>query len=192
MPFGIYFIRFIRELNPHPLPPPLPPFIHDVLRWPSARIACAQDIEDALARINIDDVPDPAADDQEMRDEIISIHSSASTMDREAIVAKIIELETAALRARRERTPTAAEIRNQAIHDKVLDATTGIATVITTMDSYTLWWVTQWVDWRKVRIAENGDPVNAAHFRSYKDWVRVIGARAAAGMGGGTVPQTPE
>jgi hypothetical protein len=44
------------------------------------------------------------------------------------------------------------------------------------------------------RISANGnpDPVNAAHFRSYKDWVRVIGARAAAGMGGGTVPQTPQ
>ena len=26
--------------------------------------------------------------------------------------------------------------------------------------------------------------MNAAHFRSYKDWVRVIGARAAAGIGG--------
>ena len=56
----------------------------------------------------------------------------------------------------------------------------------------TVWWVSQWVEWRKTRIAENGDPVNAAHFRSYKDWVRVIGARAAAGMGVGTVPQTPE
>ena len=93
------------------------------------------------------------------------------------------------------RTATAAELRNQAIHDRSLAATTGIATVITTMDTYTLWWVSQWVDWRKSRIAENGDPVNAAHFRSYKDWVRVIGARAAAGMtgtGGVSVPQTPE
>ena len=33
----------------------------------------------------------------------------------------------------------------------------------------TVWWVSQWVEWRKIRIAENGDPVNAAHFRSYKD-----------------------
>ena len=96
------------------------------------------------------------------------------------------------------RAATAAEIRNQAIHDKSLAATAGIATVISTMDTYTLWWVwwvSQWVDWRKSRIAENGDPVNAAHFRSYKDRVRVIGARAAAGMtgtGGVSVPQTPE
>jgi hypothetical protein len=108
----------------------------------------------------------------------------------------VVELETQLLRANAQRTAarvaTAAEIRNQAIHDKSLAATAGIATVISTMDTYTLWWVSQWVDWRKARIAENGDPVNAAHFRSYKDWVRVIGARAAAGMGGGTVPQTPE
>ena len=60
------------------------------------------------------------------------------------------------------------------------------------MDSYTLWWVTQWVDWRKARIAENGDLVNAAHFRAFKDWVRLNGVKATAGMGGGTVPQTPE
>jgi hypothetical protein len=43
-----------------------------------------------------------------------------------------------------------------------LAATAGIATVISTMDTYTLWWVSQWVEWRKTRIAENGDPVNAA------------------------------
>ena len=121
-----------------------------------------------LAGMNVKD-DDPADDDQEMRDEIISIHSSASTMAHDALVSRIIELETAALMAKRERTLTAAEIRNQSIHDKVLDSTAGIATVITTMDSYTLWWVTQWVDWRKTRIAENGDPMNAAHFRSYKD-----------------------
>ncbi len=156
-------------------------------------MATDQELQDGLAGINIIDDPDPAADDQEMRDEIISIHSSASTMAREALVARIIELETAALRAARaSRTHTAAEARNQSVHDKVLDATTGIANVISTMDTYTLWWVSQWVDWRKSRIAENSDPVNAAHFRSYKDWVRVIGARAASGMGGGTVPQTPE
>ena len=93
------------------------------------------------------------------------------------------------------RAPTAAEIRNQARHDTTLAATTGIAGIITSMDTYTLWWVQQWIDWRKAQIAENGDPdtnFNAAFFRSYKDWVRVIGARAAGGMGGGTVPQTPE
>jgi hypothetical protein len=50
----------------------------------------------------------------------------------------------------------------------------------------------QWVEWRKTRIAENGDPAVAAHVRSYKDWVRTTGAKAAAGMGDGTVPQTPE
>ena len=85
------------------------------------------------------------------------------------------------------------ELRNQAIHDRALTATAGISTVITTMDTYTLWWVSQWVEWRKTRIAENGDPMNAAHFRSYKDWVRTTGARVEAGMiGGVSVPQTPQ
>jgi len=61
----------------------------------------------------------------------------------------------------------------------------------TDLSTYTLWWVSQWVEWRKTRIAENGDPLVAAHVRSYKEWVRTTGARAAAGMGGGSVPQTP-
>ena len=85
---------------------------------------------------------------------------------------------------------TAAE-RNQEIHARSLAATAGIATVISTMDAYTLWWVSQWVEWCKTRIAEIGDPAVAAHVRSYKDWVRATGAKAAAGMGGGSVPQTP-
>jgi hypothetical protein len=45
-----------------------------------------------------------------------------------------------------------------------------------------------WIEWRKVRT----DPVNAAHLRSYKDWVRTTGAKVEAGMVGGTVPQSPE
>jgi U3 small nucleolar RNA-associated protein 14 len=45
---------------------------------------------------------------------------------------------------------------------------------------------------RNQAIIENGDPAVAAHVRSYQDWVRTTGAKVAAGMGGGTVPQTPE
>jgi hypothetical protein len=156
-----------------------------------------QELQDRLAGINItdDENRSDVSMEQMIADEIVSIASSAATMERQALEQRVVELETQLLRANAQRTAaraaTAAEIRNQAIHDTSLAATAGIATVISTMDTYTLWWVSQWVDWRKARIAENGDPVNAAHFRSYKDWVRVIGARAAAGMGGGTVPQTP-
>ena len=129
-------------------------------------------------------------------DEVISIASSADAMQRDELERRVVELETQLLRANAEstaaRAATAAELRNQAIHDKSLAATAGIATVISTMDTYTLWWASQWVEWRKTRITENGDPVNAAHLRSYKDWVRITGAKATAGMEGGTVPQTPE
>jgi len=52
--------------------------------------------------------------------------------------------------------------------------------------AYTIWWATQWINWRK----ENMTAPDAAEFRSYKDWVRNSGARAAAGMDG--VPQSPE
>jgi len=122
---------------------------------------------------------------------IISIASSAAAMERQALEKRVVELETQLLRASVQRTPTAAELRNQAIHDRVLAAITGIAPVIMSMDTYTLWWVSQWVEWCKTRIAEIGDPAVAAHVRSYKDWVRATGAKAAAGMGGGSVPQTP-
>jgi hypothetical protein len=158
----------------------------------------SEELQDALAGIKIadDDNRSDVSMEQEIADEIISITSSASTMERKALEQMVVELKTELLRANAqrtaERTATNAELHNQAIHDRFLTATTGIATVIATMDTYTLWWVSQWVEWRKTRIAENGDPVNAAHFRSYKDWVRVIGARLAAGMGGVTVPQTPE
>jgi 5'-3' exonuclease len=157
-----------------------------------------EELQDALAGIEITDDHDRSDVSMEQRiaEDMVSIASSAASMERQALEQRVVELETQLLRANAQRTAaraaTAAELRNQAIHDRVLAATTGIATVITTMDTYTLWWVSQWVDWRKSRIAENGDPVNAAHFRSYKDWVRVIGAKAAAGMGGGTSPQTPQ
>ena len=156
-----------------------------------------------MAKINLSTEEDNRSDvsmEQMIADEVISIASSAAAMDRSVLEQRVVDLERELMRANAQRTgaraATAAEIRNQAIHDRSLAATTGIAGVITSMDSYTLWWVQQWIDWRKSQIAENGDPdpaFSAAFFRSYKDWVRVIGARAAAGMIGGTVtPQTPD
>jgi hypothetical protein len=161
-------------------------------------MATDQELQDGLAGINItdDENRSDVSMEQMIVDEVISTASSAAAMQRDELERRVVELETQLLRANAQRTAaraaTAAELRNQAIHDRVLVATTGIAPVIMTMDTYTLWWVSQWVEWRKSRIAENGDPVSAAHARSYKDWVRTTGARAAAGMGGGTVPQTPE
>jgi hypothetical protein len=117
----------------------------------------------------------------------------------QALEQREVELETQLLRASAQRTAaraaTTAELRNQAIHDRSLAATAGTATFITTMDTYTLWWVSQWVEWHKTRIADNGDPTVAAHVRSYKDWVRATGAKVAAGMtgtGGVSVSQTPQ
>jgi hypothetical protein len=166
-----------------------------------------KELEDALAGVNLTTEEDKYMDnrsdvsmEQMIADEVISIASSAAAMDRQALEQRVVALETELMRANARaapaavRAPTAAEIRNQARHDTTLAATTGIAGIITSMDTYTLWWVQQWIDWRKAQIAENGDPdpaFNAAFFRSYKDWVRVIGARAAAGMIGTAAPQTP-
>ena len=166
-----------------------------------------KELEDALAGVNLTTEEDKYMDnrsdvsmEQMIADEVISIASSAAAMDRQALEQRVVALETELMRANARaapaavRAPTAAEIRNQARHDTTLAATTGIAGIITSMDTYTMWWVQQWIDWRKAQIAENGDPdtnFNAAFFRSYKDWVRVIGARAAAGMIGTAAPQTP-
>ena len=125
-----------------------------------------EELQDALAGINItdDENHSDVSMEQIIADEIVSIVSSAATMERQALEQRVVELETHLLRANAQstaaRVATAAEIRNQAIHDKSLAATVGIATVISTMDTYTLWWVSV-VDWRKARVAENGDPVSA-------------------------------
>jgi hypothetical protein len=165
-----------------------------------------EELQNALAGVNLSTEEDRYMDnrsdvsmEQLIADEVVSIASSAAAMDRSALEQRVVDLERELMRANAQRTgaraATAAKIRNQAIHDRSLAATTGIAGIITSMDSYTLWWVQQWIDWRKSQIAENGDPdrnFSAAFFRSYKDWVRVIGARAAAGMIGRAVPQTPQ
>ena len=108
-----------------------------------------EELQDALGEINIvdDDNLSDVSMDQMIANEIVSIASSAATMERQAIEQMVVELQTQLLRANAQRTAaraaTAAEIRNQAIHDKSLAATAGIATVISTVDTYTLWWVSQ-------------------------------------------------
>ena len=104
-------------------------------------------------------------------------------------------METQLLRAR---TPAAtaalatiAQIRNQGIRNQSLTETADIAPVILTMDIFTLWWISQWVDERKSRSSA---AAILAYFRSYKEWVRTSQARMTAGMDGSTntAPATPE
>jgi hypothetical protein len=176
-----------------------------VAKAAASEAAAEEELQNALAGVNLTTEEDRYMDnrsdvsmEQIIADEVVNIASSAAAMDRQALEQRVVDLETQLMRANAQRpvvrAPTTAEIRNQAIHDRTLAATTGIAGVITSMDTYTLWWVQQWIDWRKTQIAENGDPdrnFSAAFFRSYKDWVRVFGARAAAGMIGAVVPTVP-
>jgi hypothetical protein len=167
-----------------------PPYVH-----PSAHLSTHSSTHHSTHPSLRNQPFNPLSMEQMIADEIVSIASSAAAMEREALEKRVVELETQLLRASAQRTAaraaTAAELRNQAIHDRSLAGTAGIATAITTMDTYTLWWLSQWDEWRKTRIAENGDPAVAAHVRSYKEWVRTTGARVAAGMGGDSVPKTP-
>ncbi len=113
-----------------------------------------------MAGINIadDDDQSDVFMEQMIPDEVISIASSVAVMDKVALEQMVVELKTQLLRANTQRTATrtdtASELRNQEIHDRSLAATTGVDTVIVTMDTYTLWWVSQWVDWGKSRITK--------------------------------------
>jgi len=98
-----------------------------------------EELGNVLAAFNIAD-GDNRSDvsmEQMIADEIVSIASSAAAMERQALEQRVVELETQLLRASAQRTAaraaTAAELRNQAIHDRSLSATAGIATVITTL-----------------------------------------------------------
>jgi hypothetical protein len=123
-----------------------------------------KELEDALAGVNLTTEEDKYMDnrsdvsmEQMIADEVISIASSAAAMDRQELEQRVVALETELMRANARaapaavRAPTAAEIRNQARHDTTLTATTGIAGIITSMDTYTVWWVQQWMIGAKLR-----------------------------------------
>jgi hypothetical protein len=94
-----------------------------------------EELQDALAGINIDDDDNRSnvSMEQMIADEIISITSSAAAMERETLEKRVVELERQLLRASAQRTAvrtaTAAELRNQAIHDRSLAGTAGIVCV---------------------------------------------------------------
>ena len=60
-----------------------------------------------------------------------------------------------------------------------------MATTIMQMDVITLWWLTQWTEERKARIAAAdaaGNTGRASRLRSCKEWVYKKGKKAEAGM----------
>jgi hypothetical protein len=87
----------------------------------------AEELQDALAGIDIadhDNLSDVSME-QMIVDEIVSIASSAATMERQTLEQMVVELQTQLLRANAQRTAartaTADKLRNQAIHDRSLD-----------------------------------------------------------------------
>ena len=94
-----------------------------------------EELQDALAGIEITDDDDRSDVSMEQRiaEEIVSIASSAASMERQALEQRVVELETQLLRANAQRTAaraaTAAELRNQAIHYRVNLASLRTATL---------------------------------------------------------------
>ncbi len=115
-------------------------------------------------------------------------------MDRAALEKEVVQLKTQLLLAR----AVAPANRNQALHDKILQDTTVMATAIMEMDLCTLWWLIQWIEERKAGIAAAdiaGNVGRARRLRSYKEWVYKNRMKAEAGMTharNNTAPATPE
>jgi len=87
----------------------------------------AEKLQDALAGIDIAD-HDNRSDvsmEQMIADEIVSIASSAATMERQTLEQMVVELQRQLRRANAQRTAactaTVAKLLNQAIHDRSLD-----------------------------------------------------------------------
>jgi hypothetical protein len=119
-----------------------------------------EELENSLAGINIsddDNHSDMSLDrSKEIADEVISIASSAASMERKALENRVIQLETQLLLAKKTN-------RNKILHDKILQETANIAPVIMQMDLCTLWWMSQWIEERKADLGKtdtHGDTSN--------------------------------
>jgi hypothetical protein len=78
---------------------------------------------------------------------IASIASSASNMEREALVTRVVELETQFALQESQKARTKKE--NEDLHANVLRVTKVVVDNINTMDMYRLWWVEQVLNERK-------------------------------------------
>jgi hypothetical protein len=135
-----------------------------------------EELENSLAGINISDDDNHSDMSLEIADEVISIESSASSMDRKVFENRVIQLETQLLLAKKTN-------RNKILHDKVLKETANIAPVIMQIHLCTLWWMSQWIEERKADLGKtdtNSD--NQKLLRTYKDWAFRNKKKAEAGM----------
>jgi hypothetical protein len=97
-------------------------------------------------------------------------------MERNALENRVIQLETQLLLAKKSN-------RNKILHNKILQETANITTVIMQMDLCTLWWVSQCIEERKVELGRtntHGD--NQKLLRAYKDWAFRNKKKEEAGM----------
>ena len=146
----------------------------------SAAIKADEELENSLAGINIsddDNHSDMSLDrSKEIADEVISIASSAASMERKALENRVIQLETQLLLAKKTN-------RNKSLHYKIRKETANIAPVIMQMNLCALWWVSQFIEERKAGLGKtdtNSD--NQKLLRAYKDWAFRTKAKLQAGM----------
>jgi hypothetical protein len=106
---------------------------------------------------------------KEIADEVISIASSAASMERKALENRVIQLETQLLLAKKSN-------RNKILHDKILQE-------ISDGPLHPVVGVSQWIEERKVELGRtntHGD--NQKLLRAYKDWAFRNKKKAEAGM----------
>jgi hypothetical protein len=97
---------------------------------------------------------------KEIADEVISIASSAASMERKALENRVIHLETQLLLAKKTN-------RNKNLHDKILKDTANTVSTLKTYDLNQLCWVESWVTECKKKLENadiNGDQAEASAY----------------------------
>jgi hypothetical protein len=129
--------------------------------------ANAEDMMSAIEAISIEDESEEELDDQmsmSIAGSIASITSCAAAMDRKDLEEEVIKLRAQLVLAASHQKKT--KQAKTELHDKVLQDTSGIMEKINSIDMYSLWWVEQALNERKISF-----DFKHSSFASYKQYV---------------------
>jgi hypothetical protein len=110
-----------------------------------------EELENSLAGINICDDDnhsdmslDRDKDSKQLAEEVVSIASSAASMERKQLETRVIQLETQLLLERQAAKAKVAS-PNQILHEQIKEKTANNVNTSKTYNACQLWWIAQWV-----------------------------------------------
>ena len=145
-----------------------------------------EEIERAVGLISLSDEDDRGSDMsvEKQTSDIISIASSANSMELAEARAEVIKLRTENYLAK-----VALEKANinkvnpkQVMHDDIVKTTADIVGSIKELDGCALWWVNQWVNECLSEFGATSSITDAQKFRLYKDFCMRNKKKKEAGM----------